>query len=95
LPGLTSYLNSKHSKYFWDPVFNNYDDIPSKLAQIYPNTSSIIIQHPTAVTKEPLNAQIGSQHSETDLTINTFNHLKPAPTQPFLAMTQKKKSHII
>jgi hypothetical protein len=22
--------------------FNNYDDIPSKLAQIYPNTSSII-----------------------------------------------------
>jgi hypothetical protein len=30
------------SSNFWDPVFNNYDDIPSKLAQIYPNTSSII-----------------------------------------------------
>jgi hypothetical protein len=54
------------SSNFWDPVFNNYDDIPSKLAQIYPNTSSII-QHPTAVTREPLNAHIESQHSETDL----------------------------
>jgi hypothetical protein len=43
---LTSYLNSKQerSSNFWDPVFNNYDDIPSKLAQIYQNTSSII-QH--------------------------------------------------
>jgi hypothetical protein len=68
-----------------DPVFNNYDDIPSKLAlhkSIKYNTTA----------KEPLNAHIESQHSETDLTINTFSP-SPAPTQSFLAMTQK--SHII
>jgi hypothetical protein len=71
--------------------FNNYDDIPSKLAQIYPNTSSII-SHSTAVNREPLNAQIGSQHSETDLTTNTFNHLSPALTQSFPRHEAKKST---
>jgi hypothetical protein len=42
---------------------------------------------------EPLNAHIESQHSETDLTINTFNHLSPAQLNRFLAMKQKKKPH--
>jgi hypothetical protein len=57
----------KRGSNFWDPVFNNYDDIPSKLAQIYPNTSSIISTHQLLLTG--LNAQIGSKHSDTDLTI--------------------------
>jgi hypothetical protein len=89
---LFKFKTLEKSSNFWDPVFNNYDDIPSKLAQIYPNTSSII--QTNCCYQEPLNAQIGSQHSETDLTINTFNHLSPAPTQSFFSH-DAKKSHII
>jgi hypothetical protein len=32
---LFKFKTLEKSSNFWDPVFNNYDDIPSKLAQIY------------------------------------------------------------
>jgi hypothetical protein len=72
-----NYLNSKHWKSNFGTQYSMYDDIPSKLAQIYPNTSSII-QHPTAVTKGAIKRL--NRSSETVLLILNQN---PAPTHSF------------
>lgn len=77
LPGrnFTNYLNSnllqKKGSHFWNPIFNNYDDIPSKLAQVYPKTLN---------PNPEFNGGLDSKIPNLDLpnTQNLHSELKPS-----------------